>query len=194
MKKSIVILFALCINLSLAAEVSDSVLFAAYQREDMSVWKNYIDSTNHSPLTTNRLLYEYGLCGYMVDRDKAHALPYVKRLNEHVEALKPQLPPGHYQMYKSAVYVFELRLKESMRPVTAMSMAKDATKLAPKDPLVLTYYGTSLFYAPKPFGSKEEALKWFERADTFFQDPQWRFCWLREANTMYIHQCHDKLK
>ena len=73
-------------------------------------------------------------------------------------------------------------------------MAKQGTQLAPKDPLVLSYYGTCLFYAPKPFGSKAEALEWFEKADTLFRAPQWQYNWVREANTMYINQCKEKLK
>jgi len=58
----------------------------------------------------------------------------------------------------------------------------------------LSYYGTCLFYAPKPFGSKSEALEWFEKADTYFQSPEWEESWLYEANTMYIEQCKEKLK
>ena len=104
------------------------------------------------------------------------------------------MPVGHYEMYMSAVYVYELRLKESIHPVKAMQLAKEATRLAPNDPLVLSYYGTCLFYAPKPFGSKQEALQWFLKARTHFAEPKYRFCWAREANEMYIRQCHEKLK
>ena len=103
------------------------------------------------------------------------------------------MPAGHYEMYMSAVYVFELRLHESVHPIKAMSLAKEATRLAPNDPIVLSYYGTCLFYAPKPFGSKQEALKWFERAKSRFKGDEYRFCWVREANEMYIRQCHEKL-
>lgn len=159
----------------------------AYQKQDMSVWKTYID-------THEDLLYEYGYCGYIVSEDKEAARPYVARFRKHVESRKGKLPKGHYEMYMSAVYVFELRLKESIHPIKAMSLAKEATKLAPTDPMVLTYYGTSLFYAPKPFGSKQEALEWFERAETYFRAPKWQYCWLREANQMYIQQCKEKLK
>jgi hypothetical protein len=111
-----------------------------------------------------------------------------------VDMLKNNLPKGHYEMYMSAVYVYELRLHESFHPAKSMSLAKEATRLAPNDPMVLSYYGTCLFYAPKPFGSKQEALEWFERAEKFFRAPQWQFCWLKEATLMYIEQCHQKLK
>lgn len=158
----------------------------------MSVWKTYIDNLPSS--TPSSLLYEYGYCGYLLEYDKAHAKPYVARFREHVEALKEQLPVGHYEMYMSAVYVYELRLKESFHPAKAMSLAKQATKRAPHDPLVLSYYGTSLFYAPKPFGSKSEALSYFEQAAHYFEAPKWKDCWVREATEMYIEQCHEKLK
>ena len=168
-------------------------MLAAYQREDMSVWKAYIDS-NDERRTTNDLIYEYGYCGYIVDKDKEAAKPYVQRFRRHVEVLKDTLPAGHYEMYLSAVYVYELRLHESFRPAKAMNFAKQATKLAPDDPLVLSYYGTSLFYAPQPFGSKREALAYFEKAEQRFRAPKWRFCWIKEATRMYIDQCKAKLQ
>ena len=181
---------------------ADRDLFAAYQKEDMSVWKEQIDVQRDNVRSTKDLLYEYGYCGYIVAEAKKEgkeslmpaAKSYVAQFRKHVEAAKNQLPTGHYKMYMSAVLVYELRLHESMRPIKAMSLAKEATKLAPNDPLVLSYYGTSLFYAPKPFGSKAEALVWFEKADKFFKGPQWKYCWVREANEMYVQQCHEKLK
>ena len=94
----------------------------------------------------------------------------------------------------SAVYVYELRLHESIHPVKAMNLAKEATRLVPNDPLVLSYYATCLFYAPKPFGSKQEALRWFEKADRLFEGDEWKYCWVRDATRMYILQCQEKLK
>jgi len=187
----------------LAADPSstDSVLLDAYRKENMTVWKEYLD-TNDQRLTTNYLLYEYGYCGYIVAEAKKDGnealLPEAKRRVQHfkssVASHQSQMPTGHYEMYLSAVYVYELRLHESFHPAKAMSLAKHATRLAPEDPLVLSYYGTSLFYAPPPFGSKREALAYFEKADRFFSAPQWRFCWIREATRMYIDQCKAKLK
>ena len=198
------VIAALCITLSLSAQdfSADRDLFAAYQKEDMSVWKEQIDVQRDNVQSTKDLLYEYGYCGYIVAEAKKEgkeslmpaAKSYVAQFRKHVETQKGHLPTGHYEMYMSAVLVYELRLHESMRPIKAMSLAKEATKLAPNDPLVLSYYGTSLFYAPKPFGSKAEALEWFEKADKFFKGPQWEYCWVREANEMYIQQCHEKLK
>lgn len=186
------VILALCISLSLSAQ-SDRDLLSAYQREDMSVWQAYVDTitNNLSPIT---LSYEYGYCGYIVSKDKEAAKPYVARFKQHVEAQKASLPAGHYEIYRSAVYVYELRIHESFHPIKAMSLAKEATRLAPSDPVVLTYYGTCLFYAPKPFGSKAEALRWFEKAEPLFQDPRYQYSWLREANTMYIEQCQQKIK
>ena len=203
-RKSIILLLVMVFSFSLSAQdfSADRDLFAAYQKENMSVWKEYIDVRRNDVRCTKDLLYEYGYCGYIVAEAKKEgkeslmpaAKSYVAQFRKHVEEAKKQLPTGHYEMYMSAVLVYELRLHESMRPIKAMSLAKEATKLAPNDPLVLSYYGTSLFYAPKPFGSKEEALVWFEKADKFFKGPQWEYCWAREANEMYIQQCHEKLK
>ena len=188
------VIVALCISLSLSAQVTDRDMLNAYLREDMSVWKEYVERIQPSAVSDQTLAYEYGYCGYIVSKNKEAAKRYVKRFKEHVEAQKDKLPKGHYEMWMSAVLVYELRLKESIHPIKAMNLAKEATKLAPKDPVVLSYYGTCLFYAPKPFGSKSEALEWFEKADTYFQSPEWEESWLYEANTMYIEQCKEKLK
>ena len=185
-----------------AGEGFDKQLFDAYRQENMSVWQEYIESLQPSAVSSQTLLYEYGYCGYIVAEAKKEgkeallpeAKQYVAQFRKHVEAQKGKLPAGHYEMYMSAVYVYELRLHESMRPVKAMSLAKEATRLAPEDPLVLSYYGTSLFYAPKPFGDKREALGWFEKAERCFRDAKWQYCWVREATLMYISQCHQKLK
>ena len=184
---------SLFMSLSVMAQQTDSLLFDAYLREDMRAWKEHISRQN-SDFRIQNLLIEYGLCGYMVDREKKSALPYVQQFKSHIINHKSQLPAGYYEMYMSAVYVYELRLHESVHPVRAMNLAKQATRLAPNDPLVLSYYGTCLFYAPAPFGSKKEALTWFEKAEKFFRAPQYRFCWVREANQMYIEQCKEKLR
>ena len=191
----------------LSAQMTDRDLFDAYQREDMTVWKAYIDRlrlTEDRPATPDRvqtvLQIAYGFCGYLVGESKEsrverqEALRYVQYFKSQITNHKSQMPAGHYEMYRSAVYVYELRLHESFHPIKAMSLAKEATRLAPDDPVVLSYYGTCLFYAPKPFGSKAEALQWFEKAEPLFQDPQYQFSWLREANTMYISQCKEKIR
>ena len=197
-------LMRLLITILLATTLwTDSVLMDAYQREDMSVWKGYVDSFQSSVVSHQALMYEYGYCGYIVAEAKKEgadealmqeAKRRVAQFKKHVEEAKASLPTGHYEMYLSAVYVYELRVKESIHPLKAMSLAKEATKLAPEDPVVLSYYGTCLFYAPKPFGSKEEALQWFERAKPYFETDDYRFHWMREANEMYIRQCLEKLK
>ena len=169
-------------------------MLIAYEQEDMTVWQEYVDSFTiyHLPFTPQLLLYDYGFCGFMVDSDKEAAKPYVEQFRRHVELLRGQLPVGHYEMYMSAVYVYEMRLKVSIHPLKAMSLAKEAVSLAPEDPLTLSYYGTCQFYAPKPFGSKKDALKWFEQAEVYFRAPEYRDCWLREATDMYIRLCREK--
>ena len=201
-KVLLLLLWFLSISLSAQDFSADRDMLEAYQKENMSVWKEYIDVRSDDVRCTKYLLYEYGYCGYIVAEAKKEgkeallpeAKQYVAQFRKHVEAQKGKLPAGHYEMYMSAVYVYELRLHESLRPVKAMSLAKEATRLAPEDPLVLSYYGTFLFYAPKPFGDKREALGWFEKAERCFRDAKWQYCWVREATLMYISQCHQKLK
>ena len=189
-------LLLMVISMTLSAQdfSADRGLFDAYQREDMSVWEEYLGNRQPSAVSHQMLIYEYGYCGYIVAEAKKEGkealLPkakrYVQQFRSDVEAAKGSLPAGHYEMYMSAVMVYEMRLHIAIRPVKAMSLAKEATKLAPKDPLVLAYYGTSLYYAPAPFGSKKEALQYFKQAKELFQGPQWEYCWVRKATEMYI--------
>lgn len=189
-------LLLMVISMTLSAQdfSADRGLFEAYQREDMSVWEEYLGNRQPSAVSPQMLIYEYGYCGYIVAEAKKEGkealLPkakrYVQQFRSDVEAAKGSLPAGHYEMYMSAVMVYEMRLHIAIRPVKAMSLAKEATKLAPKDPLVLAYYGTSLYYAPAPFGSKKEALQYFKQAKELFQGPQWEYCWVRKATEMYI--------
>ena len=193
----------LCVSISLSAQsyVADSVLLDAYLRNDMSVWKKYIDS--YPPSAVGRqeeLRIEYGYCGYIVAEAKKEGqealLPeakrYVQLFKSNISHLKSQLPVGHYEMYMSAAYVYELRLHESFHPAKSLSLAREAVRLAPDDPMTLMYCATALFYAPKPFGSKKEALELFLRAEQRFVTPQWYNCWWRAAAMMYIAQCYDK--
>ena len=188
------LLMVICMTLSAQDFSADRGLFDAYQREDMSVWEEYLGNRQPSAVSHQTLIYEYGYCGYIVAEAKKEGkealLPkakrYVQQFRSDVEAAKGSLPAGHYEMYMSAVMVYEMRLHIAIRPVKAMSLAKEATKLAPKDPLVLAYYGTSLYYAPAPFGSKKEALQYFKQAKELFQGPQWEYCWVRKATEMYI--------
>ena len=189
-------LLLMVISMTLSAQdfSADRGLFEAYQREDMSVWEEYLGNRQPSAVSHQMLIYEYGYCGYIVAEAKKEGkealLPkakrYVQQFRSDVEAAKGSLPAGHYEMYMSAVMVYEMRLHIAIRPIKAMSLAKEATKLAPKDPLVLAYYGTSLYYAPAPFGSKKEALQYFKQAKELFQGPQWEYCWVRKATEMYI--------
>lgn len=189
-------LLLMVISMTLSAQdfSADRGLFEAYQREDMSVWEEYLGNRQPSAVSHQMLIYEYGYCGYIVAEAKKEGkealLPkakrYVQQFRSDVEAAKGSLPAGHYEMYMSAVMVYEMRLHIAIRPIKAMSLAEEATKLAPKDPLVLAYYGTSLYYAPAPFGSKKEALQYFKQAKELFQGPQWEYCWVRKATEMYI--------
>ena len=187
------VIAALCISLSLSAQsfVADGELLSSYLANEMAVWKNYVDS---SAVNAHLLAYEYGYCAALMETDKEAAKPYVQQFSRHVKALRSVLPAGHYEMYMSAVYVYELRLHLSFHPATSLSLAREAVRLAPDDPMTLSYCGTALFYAPKPFGDKKEALRLFLRAEQGFRAPEWYNCWWRPAAMMYIAQCYAKQK
>ena len=176
-------------SLSAQSFVADRDLLDAYLQNNMPVWKVYIDTAQVTP---HLLAYEYGYCGALLDTDKENASPYVSKFRKHVTQLENELPAGHYAMYMSAVYVYELRLHESFHPVKALNLARNAVEQAPKDPFTLTYCGTALFYAPSPFGNKSEALELFLKAAESFQNDEWYNCWWRPAALMYIAQCYEK--
>ncbi len=179
------VIAALCICMSLSAQTTaaDRDLFDAYKAEDMSIWKTYIDTAAVTPAL---LSYEYGYCGAMTDSKDSTALTYIQRFRRHIECLKDQLPAGHYEMYMSAVYVYELRLHASFHPVTAMTMAKEAVNKAPEDPMTICYYATSLYYAPKAFGDKKKAKQLFEKAKEKFQTPAYLYSWWRPFCELHL--------
>ena len=183
------LLMVISISLSAQDFSADRDLLDAYLRNDMKTWKGLIDTAS---TTAHTLAYEYGYCAALMDVNKTAAQPYVARFRKHVEGLKGKLSPGHYEMYMSAVYVYELRLHESFHPAKSLSLARESVKKAPSDPLTLTYCGMALFYAPKPFGDKKEALQLFLKAERLFATPKWKHCWWRAAAMMYIAQCYDK--
>ena len=130
-------LLLMVISMTLSAQdfSADRGLFEAYQREDMSVWEEYLGNRQPSAVSHQILIYEYGYCGYIVAEAKKEGkealLPeakrYVQQFRSDVEAAKGSLPAGHYEMYMSAVMVYEMRLHIAIRPVKAMSLAKEAT-------------------------------------------------------------------
>ena len=185
MRKLTLFILLLSAGLSAADFTGDRYLLDAYLRNDMTVWQAHIDSAADLP-------YEYGYCAAIMTENKEAARPYVKRFKEHTAQQKAQLPKGHYEMYMSAVYVYELRLHDSFHPAKSLSLARKAVELAPNDPLTLTYCGMALFYAPQPFGNKKEALTLFEKAEKLFQGNRWYNCWWRPAAMMYAAQCYDK--
>ena len=71
-RQIIVLLLLIVFSLSLSAQdfSADRDLFAAYQKEDMSVWKEQIDVQRDNVQSTKDLLYEYGYCGYIVAEAK----------------------------------------------------------------------------------------------------------------------------
>lgn len=192
MRTRLLLISLLCWSLLSAGDyTADSRLLGAYLRGEMSVWQALVDSAAHSP-TPHTLSYEYGYCGFLVDCDKEAARPYVRLFRQHTETLRGELPAGHYAMYMSAVCVYELRLHLSFHPVRALNLAREAVRLAPEDPLTLIYCATALFYAPQPFGNKDEALTLFEKAERLTRGKAWHNCWWRPNAMMYIAQCYDK--
>jgi len=191
-------LLLILVSFSLSAHdfSADRELLNAYLTDDMPVWKAYIDSlaaVGTQDAVLQSLPYEYGYCAAQLDRDKELALTYTKLYKAHVEAAKELLPKGHYAMYVSSVYVYEMALRISLRPAKTLTLAKKAVKQSPDDPMVLNYYGMTLFYAPKAFGSKKEALDLFLRAVNAFEAPEWHHCWWRASAMMYVAQCYLKL-
>lgn len=179
----------------------DSTLLQAYLREDMQLWRTYINTVcweKADTLTRLQLLnYEYGFAAYMVDRYPDEALPYLNRFRSHITSLESALTPARHATYLSAAYAYTFKLNNTRLLSCALRsyrLAHRAVTLAPNDPLALTLLGNVYFYAPTILGGdKRRALHYFTQADSLMQsEPEARLLWNYPALRLCIAQCYEK--
>ncbi|MBQ1874565.1 MAG: tetratricopeptide repeat protein [Paludibacteraceae bacterium] len=192
----LLVLLAVCSSLFAQFTEADKPLFNAYLENNMQRWKNYIDATNWEKSDTQQRLrliaYEYGYCAATLDVSKKQAAPYVERFRSHVEEMQSKMSAGHYDMYMSSVYAFEIMMGKSAHFISTLKLATSAAEKNPTNPITLGYKANVLFYAPRGIGNKKEALEIFKKCEKLYQAPQWKYCWNRPATLLTIAQCYEK--
>ena len=184
------------------AQYSEQQLLEAYQREDMSVWKAYIDASDWQTLTQDeqlRLLrYEYGFAAAMLKIDKPHAEAYIQRLGEHTALAQPILSEALYNVYMSAYHTFSMRLTMNVfaHSKAIYTHAQAALDADPTEPMTWVAQGNIHFYAPKLMGgNKRKALEEYNRADSLFmlRPDVYNTRWELYAERMNRQQCKEML-
>ncbi|MBR1480354.1 MAG: tetratricopeptide repeat protein [Paludibacteraceae bacterium] len=179
----------------------DTTLLHAYLREEMQVWRTYIDTTCWETADSVRRLqvlnYEYGFTAYMIDSRPEEAAPYLNRFRSHIRSSEQLLTPARYATYLSAAHAYTYRLNSTKVLSCAWRsyrLAHRAAETAPDDPLALTLLGNVYFYAPSLLGGdKQRALDCFNRADSLMQtEPESRLLWNYPAMRLCIAQCYEK--
>jgi len=186
----------------LTAQYSEQQLLEAYQREDMSVWKAYIDASEPQHMTADeqlRLLrYEYGFAAAMLSIDKAQAKAYIQRFGEHIELAKPILSEALYNVYMSAYHTYSMRLTMNVfaHGKAIYKYAQAALDADPEEPMVWVAQGNIHFYTPKMMGGdKQKALDEYNRADSLFMlQEDYSTRWELHAERMNRQKCEEYLQ
>ena len=155
------------------AQFSDQELYAAYLQRDMTVWQKYLASVDFDKASVDEqkryLNYEYGYVAYAVSNKQDNARKLLDTFEKNLETLKPHLAKSTYLAYQASTNSYELSLnrwqfgKYSKLIFNEIDKALSAN---PNDPLAQTMKGNVEFYSP--FGSKQNALKCYQAADSIY--------------------------
>ena len=182
------------------AQYSNHQLYQAYLNRDMSVWEEYIVSTQWDSLSQHAqkqlLNYEYGFSAYKLGENADEAREFIARFESHLEMLKDALPKARYHAYLASLYTYKLGLDKVHMMANAKLLYTNvnrAMELDDQDAFVLSMKGNVEFYSP--FGSKKKALDYFQKADSTYaicgeEYEQWN----HRAVEMNIEMCKKKLK
>lgn len=181
------------------AQYSNHQLYQAYLTRDMNVWQQYIVSTHWDSLKVEEkkqlVNYEYGFTAYILGQDQEEARKHISLFEQHLNALKHQLPQAQYYAYLSCVYTYKLGLdkKHLMKYASGIfDNIKRAMELDDEDPLVLSMQGNVEFYSP--FGNKKKALEYYQKSNTLYhQMLDAKELWNVRAVQMTIVQCLAKM-
>lgn len=196
------IFFLFVCSPKLHAQYSDCDLYAAYLKNDMSVWDKYIHNVNFNSLNTKERLrylnYEYGYIGATTDYDRKETAAHITAFETHINALKPVLPEAQLKMYQSSLAAYKAMVNKMQfisKGLEAFNLVKEAYEIDSLDPAVMMLKASVDFYAPKGFGgNKQQALHCYLRARTTFEKKGLTHCnWNYMSCLMSIAQCYDKM-
>ena len=182
------------------AQFSNHQLYQAYLDREMSVWEEYIVSTQWDSLSLEEqkqlLNYEYGFSAYKLGENTDEASEFIVRFENHLELLKNALSTARYHAYLASVYTYKLGLDKAHVIKNAKQLYANvhrAMELDNQDALVLSMKGNVEFYSP--FGSKKKALEYFQKADSVYAIRGEEYeQWNHRAVEMNIEMCKEKLK
>lgn len=167
----------------------------------MEVWDRYLHSVSFDTLSLSEqkryLSYEYGYAAVAVDQDLTDADMHLADLASHIKALAPHMDQATHLTYRSSLAAYEAK-RSSWKVVTkgleSYRLATEAYRLAPSDPFVMVLKANVEFYAPKPLGSKEQALAHYRAAcHAYEQAGDTAYNWLYVQARMTAIQCLEKV-
>ena len=180
------------------AQYSNHQLYQAYLTRDMNVWKQHIAITNWDSITAEEkkqlLNYEYGFTAYSISQGAEDVEAMIQQYEQHLQDAKIILEEGVYLAYQSGLYTYKLALDNSQLINYGRGIydnIKQAMKLAPNNPFVLSMQGNVEFYSP--FGNKKRALEYYVKADSIYRAQGTTDLWNVRAVQMTLVQCLDKL-
>lgn len=200
LRSSIIIMIVVLFSSSCFAQDSEQQLYDAYMSADMSVWARYIDSVDwHTATMSERaavLNYEYGYTAHAVSINQEDAAQRLEQFANHLESHRADMDSGLYYSYKASLCSYRLSLER--RQITKQikgiyEYMNRAMEISPNDPFVLTMQGNVEFF--NPFGSKQKALKYYQKADSIYHTPnQYNYPrWNIRALQIPLLQSMDKL-
>lgn len=175
-------------------------LYDAYMCADLTVWAQYIDSVNWDAATTDEramlLNYEYGYAAHAISLEQADAALRLEQFANHLELHRAHLDSGLYYSYKASLCSYRLSLerRQIAKQIKGIyEYMSRAMEISPNDPFVLTMQGNVEFF--NPFGSKQKALKYYQKADSIYNTPnQYNYPrWNVRALQIPLLQSMDKL-
>lgn len=181
------------------AQYSNHQLYQAYLDQDVTIWGEYIASVEWEKLSLEEkkqlLNYEYGYTAVILGQDKEKAKAVLQRYEQHLCALKENLPQARYEAYWASVYTYKMALEKKRMIVHAKNLfacINRIKELNTEDALALSMLGNVEFYAPT--GSKKRALMYFQQADSVYDVQAEEYeMWNHQAVKESIERCKEKL-
>lgn len=180
------------------AQYSDQQLYRAYLNRDMHTWQAYLADMDFAQAPLDEQLrylnYQYGYVAYAISIKQDNARQLLTDFEANLDALRPQLPEATYLAYKASTHSYELSLNHwqfAKLSKLIYSEVSRALSADPANPLAQTMKGNVEFYSP--LGSKHEALKHYQAADSLYHaQGASPYLWNVRAVQLTLVQCLEK--
>lgn len=181
------------------AQIPTERLYDAWEKQDMSVWRHFLDSTKWDSLSlADQALYinyEYGYVALVSDGQiEDEKETRIDTFAAHLFSLRYYLPSAPYMAYRAAECAF--RAKISTMDLIPMGLKAQrnihtAFRYDAKDPFALTVAGVLDFYTPPLFGgSRTRAMRYFKDATRYYEQAgdtvdNWNYKMAKTADTFF---------